>query len=65
MTECIYNNVKNTSIGHISFKLNYRYHPRVSFKDDANSYSKFCQVKELAKKFRDLIFNCQQNLLHA
>ena len=51
--------------GHIPFKLNCGYYLHISFKDDANSCSKPCLVKELAKKLRDLISIYQQNLFYA
>ncbi len=58
MAESAYNNAKNTSMGHILFKLNYGYHPKMSFKNKADSYPKSCFTNELAKKLRKLIEIC-------
>ena len=64
MVEFAYNNAKNTSTGHISFKLNYRYHPRISDKKNPNPRLKSKTVKELSSKLQNLIAICQQNLYH-
>ncbi len=34
MAEFAYNNAKNASTSHISFKLNYDYYPKVLFEED-------------------------------
>ena len=65
MAEFTYNNAKNASTGHTSFKLNCGFHPRVFFKDNVNPCSKSCSANELAKELKELIDICQQNLLHA
>ena len=65
MAKFAYNNAKNTSTGHMPFKLNYGFYPRVFFKDNINPYSRSCSANELAKKLKELIDICQQNLLHA
>ena len=62
MAEFAYNNAINTSTGHNPFKLNYGYHPRVSFKDDVNPHSRSCSVDKLAEKLRELMEVCCQNL---
>ena len=36
MAEFAYNNAQNASTGYTSFELNYRYHPRISYKKDLN-----------------------------
>ena len=64
MAEFTYNNIKNANIGHTLFELNYGYHSYVFFDNDANPCSKSCLVEELAKKLRNLMSNCQQNLLY-
>ncbi len=64
IAEFAYNNVKNTSICHISFELNCEYHPRVFFENETNPYSRSHFIDELAKKLRELIEICYQNLLH-
>ena len=40
MMEFAYNNAKNASTGHISFKFNCGYHPRVFYKEDLDPRSK-------------------------
>lgn len=65
MAKFAYNNAKNTSISHTSFKYNCNYHPRNFFEDQANLYSKFYSAKQLAKKLQDPMSICQQNLLYA
>ncbi len=64
LVEFAYNNVKNASTGHTPFKLNCGYYPRVSFKEDADSRSRSRSANKLAKKLRELIEVCCQNLLH-
>ncbi len=64
MAEFAYNNAKNTSTGHTPFKLNYSYHPRVSFEEDVNPRSRSCSTNELVEILRELIEVCCQNLLH-
>ena len=65
MAKFAYNNTKNADTGHMPFKLNCGFHPQVSFKDDVDSHSRFCSANKLAKKLRELIDICQQNLLYA
>ena len=36
MAEFAYNNAKNTSIGHMPFKLNYSYHLYISYKKEVD-----------------------------
>ena len=55
MTEFAYNNTKIANIDHTSFELNCGYHSYISFEDNANPYSRFCSIKKLAKKVRDVI----------
>ncbi len=55
MAQFAYNNAKNASISHITFELNYRFHPQVSFKKDINPYLKLCSAKKLAEELRELI----------
>ncbi len=64
MIEFVYNNVKNASTGHIPFEINYGYHPKVSFEEDINPYSRSCSAHKLVKELRELIEVCCQNLLH-
>ena len=65
MAKFVYNNTKNASTGRILFKLNYGYHPQVSFKNNVDLHSKSCSANKLAKKLRELIDICQQNLFYA
>ncbi len=65
MAEFAYNNAKNTSTGHTSFKLNCSYHPKISFEEDVDPYSKSRSANKLAKGRRKLMEVCCQNLLHA
>ena len=58
MAKFAYNNTKNANIGHVSFKLNCGYYPKVSFKEDVDSRSKSCFANELVKELRELIEIC-------
>ncbi len=64
MAEFAYNNAKNTSTGHISFEQNCSYYPRVFFEEDVDSRSRSRSANKLAKKLRELMEVCCQNLLH-
>ncbi len=65
MVEFTYNNAKNASTGHILFKLNCGYHPRVFFKEDVDLRSRSRYADKLAEELRELIEVCYQNLLYA
>ncbi len=39
MAEFVHNNTKNTSKDYTSFELNYKYQPKVSFKDKTDLFS--------------------------
>ena len=62
MVEFAYNNAKNTSTGHISFELNFSYHPRDSFEEDIDPHSKSRSANKLAEELRKLMKICYQNL---
>ena len=64
MAKFAYNNVKNASIGHTIFELNYGYYLRVSPKEDIYPRSKCCSTNKLVKERRELIKVCYQNLFH-
>ena len=64
MTKFVYNNAKNVSTNHTLFELNCGYHLCISFEDNTNFYSRTHSAKKLANKLKNLIFICQQNLLH-
>ncbi len=59
-----YNNAKNTSTGHTSFKLNCDYHFRVSFEEDVDPCLRSRSANKLAEELRELLEVCCQNLLH-
>ena len=65
MAEFVYNNTKNASTGHTPFEVHYGFHPRVSFEDYIDFCSRSRLADELAKKLRELMNICQQNLFHA
>lgn len=65
MAEFAYKNAKNASTGHILFKLDFKYHPRIFYKKDLNSRSKSKATDELAGKLRDLIATCRENFHRA
>ena len=65
MAEFAYNNVKNTSIGHTSFKLNCGYHPCIFFEEDTNPRSRSKTAKKLSSKLRKLITVYRKNLHNA
>ena len=50
IAEIAYNNVKNASTSHTSFKLNYEYYPRVFYKEDLHLCSKSKTTEELSFK---------------
>ncbi len=64
MAEFAYNNAKNTSIDYTPFELNCDYHPRVSFKENVDPYSRSRSANELAEELRELMEVCCQTLLH-
>ena len=64
MAEFSYNNARNTSTGYTLFKLNCRYHTRVSYKKDLNPCSQSKTAEELSSKLQNLMATCQQNLYH-
>lgn len=52
MAEFVYNNFENTSTGHITFNLNYEYHPRVFFEDKYNTPFRSSSNNRLAIELR-------------
>ena len=65
MAEFAYNNAKNTSTGHMLFKLNCGYYPRMSYKEDVNPRPQSKSADELSAELRELIIVCWENLHHA
>ena len=55
MAEFTYNNAKNVSTGHISFKFNCKYHPWVFHEEDLDPRSKLKTMEELSSKLQNLI----------
>ena len=60
-----YNNAKNASTGHISFKLNCGYHPCVSFEEDTNPCSQSKTADKLLAKLQKLMTLYRENLHHS
>ena len=65
MAEFAYNNAKNANIGYTSFKLNYKYHLYIFYKEDLNSHSKLKTTKKPFFELQNLIIVCYQNLYYA
>ena len=65
MAEFAYNNTKNASTGHTSFKLNCGYHFWMSYKKDINPRFKFKLADKLLAELQELMTVCQKNLYHA
>ena len=65
IAEFAYNNVKNTSTGHMLLKLNYGYHPWMSYKEKVDPRSKPKSADTLSGKLRELRIVCWENLYHA
>ena len=53
-----YNNTKNASTGHTSFKLNCGYYPRMSYEEEVDPYSKSKSADKLSVELRELMFVC-------
>ena len=64
MAEFAYNNAKYASMGYTSFELNCGYHPRVSYKENIDPYSKSKVGKKLTKELKNLMAACRKNLNH-
>ena len=65
MAEFAYNNAKNVSTGHTPFKLNYGYHPRMSYEEEVDPHSKSKSADKLSAELRELMIVCRKNLHHA
>ena len=65
MAEFVYNNTKNANPDHTSFKLNYDYHPHISYKEDINPCSKSQLANELSTELWKLMTVYKQNLYYA
>ncbi len=62
MAEFAYNNMKNTSTGHMPFELNCGYHSQASYKEDVDPHFQSKSVDELATELKELIAVCRENL---
>ena len=65
MVEFAYNNAKNANTGYTPFKLNYGYHPYISYKEDINLCFKSKLANKLSSEVQELILICRENLYHA
>lgn len=63
MAEFAYNNIKNFgNIDHMPFKLNYNYHPQMSYKKDINPWSKSQLANKLATDLKGLMIVYKKKL---
>ncbi len=62
MVKFAYNNTKNASTDHMSFKLNCGYHSQAFYKEDIDLRSLSKSADELAIKLRELMAVCRKNL---
>ena len=58
MAEFAYNNTKNASPSHTSFKLNYDYHSWMFYKKKVNLCSKAKSADKLLAKLEELMVFC-------
>lgn len=65
MADFAYNNAKNAGTGYISFKLNYGYHPKISFKEDVDLRFRSHSADKLVRELRELMGVCCKHLFHA
>ena len=64
MAKFTYNNIKNISIGHTLFKLNYGCYSWMSYKEKVDSHFKFKSADKLSTDLRELMIICQKTLYH-
>ena len=65
MAKFAYNNAKNASTGHTSFKLNCGYYFQVFYKKNINPRFKSKSADELLAELQELMIVCRKNLHHA
>ena len=65
IAELAYNNVKNASIGHITFKFYCVFYPQVPYKEDVDHQSKSKVKDKLTAELRELIAVYRKNLQYA
>ena len=64
IAKCAYNNAKNASTCYNSFKLNFSYYPKISFKEDTDSYFKFKSADKVLPGLWELMIVCYKNIYH-
>ena len=62
MAEFAYNNAKNASMGHTSFKLNCGFFPQISNKEDINPRFQSKSANKLVNQLKELIIVCRKSL---
>lgn len=62
MTEFVYNNAKNASMGHTIFELNHGYYSSISYKEDVHPQSWSKLVDRPANKLKKFTTFCRKNL---
>ncbi len=64
IAEFAYNNTKSASTSHRSFKLNYGYHLRISYKEDIDLHSKSKLANKQSIKYLKFMTVSRKNLQH-
>lgn len=65
MAKFAYNNTRNTSIAHTSFKPNRGFYAKTSYKEDVHPWFKSKVANIVAKELRELAAICRKNLQYA
>ena len=65
MTKFVYNNAKNASTSHISFKFNYNYYLHISYEENIDPCSKSKLADELLSEFQKFMSIYCKNLYYA
>ena len=65
IAEFVYNNSKNTSIGHMPFELNCDYYSRMSYEEEVDPRSQSKLVDKLSEELKELMTVCCKILHHA
>ena len=64
MTEFAYNNTKDTSNNHTSFKLKCGYYLQISHEEKVNPYSQSKLVDKLLAELKELMIVCRENFYY-
>ena len=64
MAKFAYNNAKNANTRYTLFKLNYGYHPYVSYEKDLDPHSKLITAEKPFSKLQNFMIVYQQNFHH-